>query len=73
MRGDKQTSAGSTITTTNRSNTPILATSTPNGQQHIEQTTRIDRLQKEVDALRETNKSLAEQVQVSGMSNYSSI
>lgn len=59
--GEKQTSAG---TTTNRSNTPILAAASTNGQHLLEQTTRIDRLQKEVDALRETNKSLAEQAQV---------
>lgn len=48
----------------NRSNTPILAASSPNGQQLLEQTTRIDRLLKEIDALRETNKNLAEQNQV---------
>lgn len=62
-RGEKQTSAAGT--TINRSNTPILAASSPNGQHQPEQTTRIDRLLKEIDALRETNKSLAEQVQVS--------
>lgn len=74
LRGDKQTGAGVAIAAQrqhqrineqmlNRSNTSILAASSPNGQL-LEQTTRIDRLLKEIDALRETNKSLAEKVQV---------
>lgn len=73
LRGEKQMSAAHGSATPNRSMTPILTTSTVNNGQLIEQTTRIDRLLKEIDSLRETNKSLTEQVQKSSKADRQKI
>lgn len=63
LRGEKQAGNGikRSVDQHPRSNTPIQTSS---NHQLLEQTTRIDRLHKEIDALKETNRNLAEQVQV---------
>lgn len=70
-RGEKQTGAGAkqnrSVDRHISSGTSLLVQSSQNSQ-HSEQTTRIDRLLKEIEALKEANKSLAEQVQVSRFS-----
>lgn len=61
LRGEKQSGAG--FKSHQRSNDQICRSNTPNSQ-FTEQATRIDRLLTEIDGLKETNKNLAEQVQV---------
>lgn len=64
LRGEKQLGAVSKQSqSSNRHSVTNLASPSQNGQLS-EQTTRIDRLLKEIDALRETNKNLTEQFQV---------
>lgn len=65
-RGEKQIGASlkQQQRSTDRINASIPVTSSQNGQL-LEQSTRIDRLLKEIEALKETNKHLAEQAQVS--------
>lgn len=67
-RGDKQTGVNSSKQQQHQRSTDRIGASTPvtmsqNGQL-LEQSTRIDRLLKEIETLKETNKRLAQQAQV---------